>query len=144
MAKSLKEAIKGQRDSLKMAIRYAETMRKRCVSLNIDKYFKVLVRAEPKANLFVGSYSIIITIPVVSMKHMMEAIEAAEICMGIEFDKSEDYPASGERNFTSSKNWGITIKAQIPLEQTDGQTCTRVQVGTKTVDEPVYELQCAD
>lgn len=144
MSKSLKAALEAQRATIKSTTDYAKRIREHAKASNVDKYFRALVALEPQAELVIGAYSVRIIIPVKSMKHMLEAIEAAELVMGVEFDQTSDAAYAGERNFTSSTAWWLTIVGRVPLEATDGQTCRRVQTGVETRESPVYTLECAE
>ena len=89
-------------------------------------------------------FSILIQIPVTNMKHMLDAVEAAEIAMGLEFDTTHDNAGGGERHFSCTKEWRITIIGRVPLQATEGQGCQRIQTGLEVVERPVYQLVCTD
>lgn len=139
------EALAFQRELLKNQASNAKRLRD-AIKANpgFTKFVKALEAAVPEIDVYIGVYSVSVTVPVLSMKHMLECIEAAELAMGIEFDHTEDYAASGERKFSSSKAWWLSITARIPLEQTDGQTCRRIKTGTKVVEQDVYALECSE
>ena len=146
-SKTLADAIAYQKSNIKQMDERAKDIREMCKARNIDKYMRALralVAAEPRADIYVGEWSVLIMIPVNSMKHMLEAIEAAEQVMGIEFDQTNDNAAGGERHFTPTKEWRLTIIGRIPLESSEGQGCQRVQTGVETVERPVYELVCTE
>lgn len=143
-SKTLADAIEYQKSNIKRMAERGKSIREMCKALHIDKYMKALVAAEPRADIYVGDWSVLIIIPVNSMKHMLEAIEAAEQVMGIEFDQTSDNAAGGERHFNSTKEWRLTIIGRIPLENTEGQGCQRVQTGVETVERPVYQLVCSE
>lgn len=143
-SKTLAAALGYQRASIRHEAECAKSVRELCKTLNIAKYFSTLVALVPQADLYVGAYSILIQIPVTSMKHMLDAVEAAEIAMGLEFDNTSDNASGGERHFSSSKEWRITIIGRVPLEATEGQGCQRIQTGLEIVERPVYELICTD
>lgn len=147
MAQSLKDALAGQANDLEYIKNSVKRVKHGCKTYNVDKLFKALHNAEPACTIYAGMYTVQIVVPVKSMKHMLEVIEFAEQVTGIEFDDSDDLPASGQRTFYS-KDWDksfIRIMAQVPLTDVPAdQLCTRVQTGVEVIERPVYTLQCAD
>lgn len=144
MAKSFKDALEDQRNTLKYEQASAKRIRDWAKTHNVGELFTALVAAEPRCTMYVGIYSIGIEIPVLSMKHMLEVCEHAERVLGIELDQTDDNAAGGTRTFYAKNDYTnpIRITARVPLSKEEGQTCERVQVGVKTVEVPEYQLVC--
>lgn len=145
MAKSVKEAIEAQDQDRKAQDKSAKELRENVKALGIDKLVSALVEAEPETDLYLGTYTATLIIPVKSMKHMLEVIEATELVTGLDFDNTSDDAANATRYFSSSQAWWFTIQAKVSRDEADETAlCRRVQTGIKTVEVPEYKLECTD
>lgn len=113
----------------------------------LSKAFDQMVAVEPGCSIYVGAYTVYLDVPVKSMKHMAEVLEFLQAELGMEFDKSGDYPGGGYRMFTSTNQdflW-LNVRAMVHQnDEDDGALCKRVITGYKTVEQPVYKLECKD
>ena len=146
MSKNIAQATAEQKDYAASIIRSAKTIRSYLKEYQIAKLFNGLSKAEPECEIFVGTYSVGITVPTKSMKHMLEVLEFATAVTGIDFDTSTDAPASGQRTFRSNdyKTQWLAIIAQIPTVEGEEGLCRRIQTGVEVREVPVYKLQCED
>lgn len=64
-------------------------------------------------------------------------IEAYQDALGVEFDKSHDYPDGPWRQFEASGAPWLRVDLR---PRSDSPACRVVQVGTRV--EPVYEIRC--
>lgn len=68
-----------------------------------------------------------------------------EMKLGIEFNKSTDYPDTVQREYVASGEMAaggriqITVRAQVA---SDSPTCRRVETGRQTIDVPTYAIVC--
>ncbi len=141
--KSLKTAFADRLASYTRDIQRVRDCRDRPENKNLEAAFKALVACEPNAEINVFYTSVYIDVPVKSMKHMAECLEFFQAKLGIEFDRSVDFASSGTREFSSTGLPWLTIRA-ITNENDAEATCKRVLTGYKTVEQPVYELECKD
>lgn len=148
MASSVKEALAQSKQDVADTVARSAKMRAKVKLHNINKLFSALVKAEPRCSIYIGTYSVGITVPVLSMKHMLEVIEAAEQITEIEFDHSYDSAGAGQRVFTS-KHWDhswLNIVAQVTTSDDPNvpALCHRVVERMETIERPVYALECLD
>jgi hypothetical protein len=149
--KSLDLALAQRRaDIVRQQKRFKE-MGKLIKATKLGKAFAKLLQYEPQAELMVYEYSVYIDVPVKSMQHMTDALEFFENELGVEFTSTNDEPASGVRQFDigwqSAEKLGfwLYVRALISGNEDDPTaTCKRVQTGVKMVEQPVYEIQCAE
>jgi hypothetical protein len=146
MASSIKDALDSHLADLAYITNKSKMFRKEIKARKIDKFFAAVQAVEPACTIYIGTYTVGITIPVKSMKHMLEVLEAAEAMTGITFDSSYDNAANGQRVFSTTDgatNW-LTIAGVVPLQDVEGQACRRVQTGVQTREYPVYTLECSE
>jgi hypothetical protein len=145
MATSFKEAVATQKAEAVLYANRVKAMRELAKIHKVEKLFNTLQAAEAKCTMYMGSYSVGITVPVISMKHMLEVLEIAEAITGIELDSNYENAASGQRIFQSSdytKSW-LSIIAQVAvLADDDTALCRRIKTGVRTIEQDVYELEC--
>ena len=111
----------------------------------VDKAYAALSALQPEVSLFVGFYSVQITLPVKSMKHMTEVLEYMERTTSLTCDTTEDAPYSATRAFMFGHNGWLRVNATVSTDPTDTTaTCHRHQTGVVMVEQPVYKLVCAD
>lgn len=145
--KSLKEAFEMKESQMATDARYYKQTKAAIKASGLGKAYDALVAVEPKCGLYVGTYCVYLDVPVLSMKHMTEVLEFLQTRLGMEFDKSEDFPGSGYRMFTSTgRDWRwLYVRAMVDQNDKDeAALCKRVITGYKTVEQPVYELECKD
>jgi hypothetical protein len=148
MASSVKEALAQSKNDVAEMTARAAKIRAKVKLHNINKLFSALQQAEPQCSIYIGTYSVGITVPVKSMKHMLEVIEAAEIVVGFEFDHSFDNAGSGQRIF-NNKSWEnswLSIIAQVTTQDDPDAPalCHRVIERMETIERPVYALECLE
>jgi hypothetical protein len=147
MSKSLKDAFQDKEESLASDARYYKQLKAAIKKTGLGKAFDHLIAVEPKCKLFVGTHAVYVDVPVLSMKHMSEVLEFLQVRLNIEFDSSQDYAGSGYRMFTSSNyDWRwLYVRAMVDQnDKDDAALCKRVITSYKTVEQPVYELECKD
>ena len=141
--KTLKSAFAERLASYTQDLTRVRDCRDRPENKHVEAAFKALVACEPKAEINVFYTSVYIDVPVKSMKHMAECLEFFQAKLGIEFDHSTDFAASGTREFSSTGLPWLVIRA-LTDENDAEATCKRVLKGYKTVEQAVYELECKD
>ena len=147
MAKSLKEAVGDRTNYIKYEQQLLKATVTKSKALGLDKVFAALVGVCPEADMYVGLYTVQVTLPVKSMKHILEALEFITARTGLEFGWSEDSPACSTRTFRVNADHWLSINASVAGNEDDETaTCKKVQVGveTKTEERPVYKLVCTD
>lgn len=109
----------------------------------IERIFNAIHKLEPRARIYVGTYTVRLFVPVISFKHMLEVLEFVQAQTGWEFDKSEDLAYSAERYYYASGHaWFQLVADASGNEENPDATCRRKTVGFKTVEQPIYELEC--
>jgi hypothetical protein len=145
-SKTVKGQLAYRRQSLKNDAKLIKEMELKCKERKIQQVMTKLCAVEPTTSMWIGSYTCQITVPVKSMKHMVEVLEFITAITGIDFDSSYDCASSGQRIFKNSHytmDW-LNIVAQVPLDPEAAALCRRVQTGVKTVETPVWTLECSD
>lgn len=149
--KSLTAALADRKADIARQAANVKTLSRAVKATNLARAFDRLVAHCPQAELMVYSYSVYIDVPVKSMQHMTDALEFFENELGVEFTSTNDEPASGVRQFDigwqSAEKLGfwLYVRALIRGNEDDPTaTCKRVQTGVKMVEQPVYEIQCAE
>ena len=147
MAKSLTSQFAARQQDLRDNLTTLKRTKAKAKAVNLDKVFSALLAVEPNAEIYMYTYCVTIDIPVVSMKHMLEALEFIQLKTGIEFDKTTDLAEYGIRSFTSTNgqhDW-LHVRALVSKDTDDAAAlCKRKLTGYKTVEQPVYELECLD
>ena len=149
--KSLTAALADRKADIARQAANVKALSRAVKATNLARAFDRLVAHCPQAELMVYSYSVYIDVPVKSMQHMTDALEFFENELGVEFTSTNDEPASGVRQFdiggqgAGKLGFWLYVRALIRGNEDDPTaTCKRVQTGVKMVEQPVYEIQCAE
>ena len=146
--KSLDLALAQRRADIARQQERFKEMGKLIKATKLGKAFAKLLQYEPRAECMVYEYSVYIDVPVRSMKHMTEALEFFQTALSVEFVTTTDYPASGTREFSTGYalndlGFCLVVRALISGNEADATaTCKRIQTGVKTVEQPIWEIQC--
>lgn len=101
---------------------------------------------EPDARWWVSNNSFTVAVPVKSMKHISEVLEAFQAAVpGLEFDTNWDSADGTARTFYASTGIHTWLNVRAEVKQNDDDpaaTCRRVQVGTEVKEVAKYEIRC--